>query len=300
VLGHTAPARAATERQLELLSKVPRTPQNAARLDVTRAGALFALHDFEAAADLLRPILRRRIVARTGDQHIDYGLDLAFMHDPAARQVIDRPLSRAWAALEDWPAVVRDWPANAKIGSALGQAAPQAGLMEALAHVGRFAEADAIARTLPPDCSVCYGERGVVAALEGDPARSEREFAVSLRFDPKEPMILERRGRIRLGRGETGRARADFEAANATAPRWADPLEGWGEALLAKGDAAGAAAKFADAAPFAPRWGRLRLKWGEALARQGRAADARAQFALAAALDLTPAERTELAGVFHG
>ena len=295
VLGHTAASRAATERELEFLSKVPRTAQNGARLDVTRAGALFGLHDFKAAADLLRPIVRRRIVARTGDQHIDYGLALAFLHDPAARQFIDRPLTRADAALEDWAAVVRNWPANAKIGSALGQAAPQAGLMEALAHVGRFAEADAIARTLPPDCSVCYGERGVVAALEGDPVRSEREFAVSLRLDPNEPMILERRARIRLARGETERARADFEAANATAPHWADALEGWAEALLAKGDAPGAAAKFAQAAPLAPRWGRLRLKWGEALARQGKAADARAHLRAAASLNLTPEERAELA-----
>jgi hypothetical protein len=39
----------------------------------------------------------------------------------------------------------------------------------------------------------------------------------------------------------------------------------------------------------------LHLKWGEALARQGRADEAKAQFAAAARLDLTAAERAELA-----
>jgi hypothetical protein len=52
-------------------------------------------------------------------------------------------------------------------------------------------------------------------------------------------------------------------------------------------------------APHAPSGGdaggRLHLKWGEALYYAGRRDEARAQFARAAALDLTPSEKSELA-----
>ena len=56
-----------------------------------------------------------------------------------------------------------------------------------------------------------------------------------------------------------------------------------------------ALAKFAEAEKFAPNWGRLHLKWGEALAYAGKKDEAKAQFACAAALDLTPSEKAELA-----
>ncbi len=295
LLGHTAAARAAARRSMELISQVPRTRANAADLDAWQSKGLYLLSDYRGSADLIRPIMRRHLAGRGGDSHRDYALQLAFIHDPSSRAIMDIPNTRLDAALEDWPAVIRDWNARPDSALVLAQPAPQAGRMEALARLDRFAEADAIGRTLPADCVPCFGVRGVVAALEGDPARSEREFAAALRLDPKQPDVLVRRGRVRLARGEVEPARADFEAASASAPRWADPLEAWGEALLAKGDAKAAAAKFAEAQHFAPRWGRLHLKWGEALAKQGKAAEARAQFATAAALDLTLAERAELA-----
>jgi hypothetical protein len=56
-----------------------------------------------------------------------------------------------------------------------------------------------------------------------------------------------------------------------------------------------ALAKFAEADKYAPNWGRLHLKWGEALYYAGRRDDAKSQFAHAAQLDLTPAEKQELA-----
>jgi Tfp pilus assembly protein PilF len=58
--------------------------------------------------------------------------------------------------------------------------------------------------------------------------------------------------------------------------------------------------KFAAADKYAPNWGRLHLKWGEALAYSGKPAEAKAQLARAAALDLTPSEKSELAGMAHG
>ena len=58
-----------------------------------------------------------------------------------------------------------------------------------------------------------------------------------------------------------------------------------------------ALAKFAQAGKYAPNWGRLHLKWGEALTYAGKKDEAKAQFTRAATLDLTPAEKSELAHV---
>ncbi len=90
-----------------------------------------------------------------------------------------------------------------------------------------------------------------------------------------------------------------FKLSNQKGPHFADPLEGWGEALMAKNQSHLALAKFAEAEKYAPNWGRLHLKWGEALAYAGKRDEARAQFARAAALDLTPSEKSELARMTH-
>ena len=82
--------------------------------------------------------------------------------------------------------------------------------------------------------------------------------------------------------------------ANQKGPKFADPLEMWGEALMKKNRSDLALAKFTEAEKYAPNWGRLHLKWGEAL---GYAGEARKQFARAAQLDLTAADKAELARV---
>ncbi len=58
-----------------------------------------------------------------------------------------------------------------------------------------------------------------------------------------------------------------------------------------------ALAKFKQAEPLAPSWGRLHLKWGEALLYAGKPDEAKKRFAIAARLDLTPSEKSELARV---
>ena len=69
---------------------------------------------------------------------------------------------------------------------------------------------------------------------------------------------------------------------------------------MAKNQSHLALAKFAEAEKYAPNWGRLHLKWGEALVYAGKKDEAQKQFARAAALDLTPAEKSELARMAHG
>ena len=61
-----------------------------------------------------------------------------------------------------------------------------------------------------------------------------------------------------------------------------------------------ALAKFAEADRYAPNWGRLHLKWGEALIYTGKNDEAREQYQKASMLDLTAADKAELARVSHG
>ena len=104
-----------------------------------------------------------------------------------------------------------------------------------------------------------------------------------------------------MAKGDLDGAAAKFESAHAKGPHYADPLEMWGEVLIAKNRSDLAFAKFEEANKYAPNWGRLHLKWGEALMWSGKRGDARKQFAIAAGLDMTPSEKSELAKVgTHG
>ena len=115
---------------------------------------------------------------------------------------------------------------------------------------------------------------------------------------PPFPLLFEDWGRSLLARGKADDAIAQFTLANKKGPHFADALEGWGEALMAKNQSHLALAKFAAAEKYAPNWGRLHLKWGEALAYASKShGEAAKQFARAAALDLTPSEKSELAQI---
>src|SRR4029077_13333507 len=98
-------------------------------------------------------------------------------------------------------------------------------------------------------------------------------------------------------KGDAAGAATQFRIANQNGPHFADPMEGWGEGLMAKNQSRVALAKCAEAEKYAPNWGRLHLKWGEALVYVGKKDEAKAQFARAAVLDLTAAEKAELARI---
>ena len=164
----------------------------------------------------------------------------------------------------------------------------------ALARLGRLAEAQALAATLPRDCYRCLRIRGEVAEVAGDRRGADSWFAEAIRQNPALPFAQTDWGRVRLARGDIDGALKLAAEGHARTADFADPLELWAEALLAKGDAKAAAAKFAQAEALAPRWGRLHLKWGEALAKQGKADEARAKWRAAASMDLSPTERATL------
>ena len=222
------------------------------------------------------------------------GKRLAFFKESA--------LAQAYAAAGDWGEAA----AHADQGLALSAAAPDRGLVaalqlnslkaQALARLGRVAEAQRLVEPLPLDCVFCLLARAGAAGAAGDARAADRWYGEAVRLTPSLPGANEAWGRALLERGDARGALARFDAARAQGPRFADAMEGRGEALLSLGDAKPAEAAFSGAARLTPRWGRLRLKWGEALARAGKAAEARTQFKAAATMDLTAAERTELAG----
>lgn len=211
------------------------------------------------------------------------------------------PAARVAEAARDWSMALAEWDAYV---AARTQNAPgfvnhraTARRAEALTRLGRTGEAAALVAATPLDCEPCVQARGAVAAALGRRAEADHWYGEAVRMAPLSPFAAEAWGRARLARGDPDGAADAFRVAAGRGPRWADPVEGEGEALLAKGDARGAATKFAAAAKLAPRWGRLHLKWGEALAKLGKADEARAKRRAVAAMDLTPAERAELAAL---
>lgn len=167
----------------------------------------------------------------------------------------------------------------------------------AKAKLGDVTGAEALIATTPEDCDICLRTRGKIAALAGKPAEADRWFAKAAAHAPSIPFADAEWGQVLLARGKPDAAVEKFNLANKKGPHFADPLEGWGEALMAKNQSHRALVKFAEAEKYAPNWGRLHLKWGEALAYSGKRDEAAKHFARAAQLDLTPAEKSELAKV---
>jgi predicted Zn-dependent protease len=164
----------------------------------------------------------------------------------------------------------------------------------AKARLGDIAGAQPLIAATPLDCYDCVRLRGVIAQAAGESARADTWFARAVHDGPSIPLAYASWGQALLARGQPDAAIEKFTIANQKGPHFADPLEMWGEALMAKNQSHQALAKFAEADKYAPNWGRLHLKWGEALVYAGKADEAKAQFARAAALDLTPSEKSEL------
>ena len=165
------------------------------------------------------------------------------------------------------------------------------------AKLGRFAAAEARVADTPGDCYPCLRMRAQIAEVKGDHAGADAWFARAVAAAPSIPFANSEWGAVLLERGQPDAAIEKFKLANKKGPHFADPLEGWGEALMKKNQSHLALAKFAEAEKYAPNWGRLHLKWGEALTYAGKKDEAQKQFALAAGLDLSADDKSELAKV---
>jgi len=206
------------------------------------------------------------------------------------------------SAAGDWKAALADMEAAARAAATQGPggqnyverwALPLRA--QALAMLGRSAEAMREAEQAPLDCDLCLRMRGVAAASAGDWKSATRWFTQSETFGPSLPFADTDWGDILLRKGDLDEAIAKFKLANQKGPHFADPLEMWGEALIAKNRSDLALAKFEEADKYAPNWGRLHLKWGEALWYVGNKDEAKKQFSIASHLDLSVADTVALA-----
>ena len=164
-----------------------------------------------------------------------------------------------------------------------------------MAQNGDFAGAETLIARTASDCDLCVRMRAKIAAAKHDWAAAGRWFALVSARTPSIPYADSEWGEMLLHQGKFDAAIAKFESANRKGPHFADPLEMWGEALMQKNRSDLALAKFEEAANYAPNWGRLHLKWGEALLYTGDKVGARKQFVIAAGLNLTPSEKSQLA-----
>ena len=169
------------------------------------------------------------------------------------------------------------------------------------ARQGNFAAAEARINATPADCYICLRMRARIAEIKEQHTRSDWWFARAVEIGPSLPFAETEWGQVLLERGQPDAAIAEFKLANKKGVHFADPLEGWGEALMAKNQSYRALAKFEEANKYARNWGRLHLKWGEALGFVERKDEASLQYRRASTLDLTAADRAELAKVSaHG
>jgi tetratricopeptide (TPR) repeat protein len=267
----------------------------------SQAGATI---DFEGIADAYTPTTFLGVVlARnhdvTGSRQVTQG-----MPNMISSQVEQHLALGEWRAVKSMVDQVKSEP---RLGDVRSTAyAEIAGLVDA--HLGRFAEAEALLASSRTDCDDCVIARGQVAAMRRDWAAAGRWFAEVERRAPSLPLADTQWAAALLDKGDPDAAIAKAAEAHRRGPHFADPLHVWGEALTAKRDFAGAIAKFAEADQYAPKWGRNHLRWGEALMLQGRYREARAQYEAASGLDLTQPDRAALdvllartaAGRLHG
>ena len=212
------------------------------------------------------------------------------------------------AEARDWPKVVSEQRAE---GASLLARFPSMStlapvsriplLAYAQANLGDFTAAEALIAQTPEDCYRCLILRAKIAEIERQHARADWWFARAVAQQPSIPFAYAEWGAALLGRGNFDGAVAKFTIANQKGSHFTDPLVYWGEALMLKNRSDLAIAKFSEAALYAPNWGRLHLKWGQALLYTGDKSGAAKQFVIAAHLDLTPSEKSELSRVMtHG
>ena len=170
-------------------------------------------------------------------------------------------------------------------------------LAYAWAQTGRMRDAERLIARTPTDCTLCLEMRGRIAAMKGDGASAVYWFDRAIGNAPSLPFAETGWGTMLMAKGDVDGAIVKFTSAHKKSPHFADPLEMWGEALIAKNRSDLALPKFEEANKYAPNWGRLHLKWGEAFMWSGKRDEAEKQLRAAAGLDLTAAEKSELAHV---
>jgi hypothetical protein len=264
------------------------------------AEAFARLHD---VVDAIGEITRAQTLGTTGAENAPV--------TPNANLAITQYFTDA--AREDWKAAAVDaqhaadglisdksYPETLRSLRVQTQIAPL--LAHALAATGNVVAAQKEIAVTPSDCYACLRERGNIAGIDKNWNGAAYWFARAVKAASSIPFAYADWGEMLLHKGDYDAAIAKFKLANEKGPHFADPLEMWGEALIGKNRSDLALAKFEEAAKYAPNWGRLHFEWGEAMFYAGERDEARNQFETAGRLDLSMADRIELAHLrgLHG
>jgi tetratricopeptide (TPR) repeat protein len=158
-----------------------------------------------------------------------------------------------------------------------------------------LSEAHTLIDKTPLDCYDCIRNRAIIDAEEDNLKGATFWFARATALGPSIPMAYFQWGQMLLHNGNYNGAIAKFALAHQKSPHFADPLEMWGEALMLENRSDLAFAKFEEANKYAPNWGHLHIKWGEALGYVGQKDEAGAQYRIASTLNLSAADKVELA-----
>ena len=129
---------------------------------------------------------------------------------------------------------------------------------EAMALVGKQAEAEALISKTPLDCYNCVRTRGLVAEARGDRRAAQLHYLAAAKLGPRLPAAFADWGRLLGQAGRFESAEVKLKEAARLAPNWADPLKIWGDLLAAQGKRGEALAKYDAALKLAPNWVDLR------------------------------------------
>jgi len=248
--------------------------------------ALAARHDGAATRGAIQamPAIPERNLAMKADRQLSFFIVAARLGDWKTVETLEPAVEEAqrkFYSHNDNKTIVatqfRPWLALAK------------------AEQGDIAGAEAVIADTPADCYTCMRVRGNIAELARRWDAAAYWYGMAARQAESIPFAFADWGRMFMAKGDNDAAIAEFKEANDRGPHFADPLEMWGEALVRTNRSVLALAKFEEACKYAPHWGRLHLKWGEALFYAGKAGEAKKEFAVAATLDLSPADKAELA-----
>ncbi|MBV9548976.1 MAG: hypothetical protein JO256_04815, partial [Alphaproteobacteria bacterium] len=187
------------------------------------AAAQISDHDLAGARATMENPLPSNAISPISDQ-------LSRMRLDGQMAIAQEDWARAYDTDQATLALERKYPAR----MAFRRTRDNPGSAVLAARLGKFAEAEALLRPLPPDCYQCLYSRAIVADLEGQHERADWWFARAVAQAPSLPIAEQWWGKDLLDRGKPDDAIVQFKRANQKSPHFPDPLQGWGEALMAK------------------------------------------------------------------
>jgi tetratricopeptide (TPR) repeat protein len=224
------------------------TAPDAGSAFAARAIAQILRHEWQPAASYRQPVNRafEEVERAESEAEVHLYAQMEAGPSPALAQ-----------SLQDFRAAVAAEIADPKVGR--GYQPTEATYYrpleaQALASLGRIAEATALIATTPLDCYDCVRTRGIVAQAQGNAPEAQRWFAEAARQGPRLPSAFADWGKLLLQARHYASAEVKLRYAAKLAPSWADPLKFWGDALAAEGKRDEAIAKYDAALKLAPKW----------------------------------------------